>query len=192
MSQPQALPTLLRSERIVAVVGSRKYPQLGLVEGLVDELHRRDPSFVLISGGALGVDQAAENRALRWGHGVVSLRPRSVRDRIGQYFVVDLLQWLPGGTPQHHLDDFLHYQSFLAAAHDRNDLIAKYAHEGFAFWAGRSGGTRHAIGCFRSRERPLQVTDERGRAVAPTPRRPAQDQLDLADLGEMAGGQGLS
>jgi len=58
---------------MVAVVGSREYPSLGLVREFVRRLAARDPSAVVVSGNARGVDRAAEEEARAAGLEVVSL-----------------------------------------------------------------------------------------------------------------------
>lgn len=58
----------------VAVVGSRKYPDLGFVREFVRRLARRDPSATVVSGNAPGVDRAAEIEARAVGLDVVSLK----------------------------------------------------------------------------------------------------------------------
>ena len=59
--------------RVVAIVGSRSYPDLEAVRRFVRDL----PSgTVVMSGGANGVDHAAETEAARIGFKVVSVRPK--------------------------------------------------------------------------------------------------------------------
>lgn len=55
------------AELTVAIVGSRKYPNLALVRDFVRML---PPQVDIISGGARGVDQTAEAAAREYGHGV--------------------------------------------------------------------------------------------------------------------------
>lgn len=57
----------------VAVIGSRKYPDLGFVREFIRRLARRDPTATVVSGNALGVDRAAEIEARAVGLVVVSL-----------------------------------------------------------------------------------------------------------------------
>ena len=57
----------------VAIVGSREYPSLELVRSFVRRLAARDPSAVVVSGNARGVDRAAEEEARAAGLEVVSL-----------------------------------------------------------------------------------------------------------------------
>ena len=49
----------------VAVVGSREFAHLNQVQTILDRLHGSIGPFVLISGGAAGVDSAAEQWANR-------------------------------------------------------------------------------------------------------------------------------
>ena len=82
--QTSSLHTLCRdtrSERLVlrrqvvkiAVVGSREYQHLDHVRRFVrEEMHRGD---ILISGGALGVDQAAESEAIKRGIQLMIFHP---------------------------------------------------------------------------------------------------------------------
>lgn len=51
----------------VAVVGSRGYPNEGLVRAFVRTLAARDPKTVIISGGARGVDTWAADEARKAG-----------------------------------------------------------------------------------------------------------------------------
>lgn len=67
-----ALESPMLSKR-VAVVGSRKYPDLGFVREFVRRLARRDPGATIVSGNAPGVDRAAEVAARAAGLGVVSI-----------------------------------------------------------------------------------------------------------------------
>lgn len=69
-----------RSQRIVAVVGSRDYPEIDFVRYWVWTM--RPFIAVLISGGAGGVDLAAEDAGLDYGLDVVS-RPADW-DRYGR------------------------------------------------------------------------------------------------------------
>ena len=59
------------SER-VAVVGSRNYPDLDEVRAYVRDLPQ---GTVVVTGGARGVDAAAEEEARRRGHAVVVILP---------------------------------------------------------------------------------------------------------------------
>ena len=60
---------------IVAVVGSRDWPDLERVKCYVTKLAAKHPDTVLVSGGAPGVDQMAEKVALWSGLELISYRP---------------------------------------------------------------------------------------------------------------------
>lgn len=57
----------MQSAVCVAIVGSREYPDLELVRQFVRRLAAKYPEATLVSGGAQGVDQAAEAEAQRVG-----------------------------------------------------------------------------------------------------------------------------
>ena len=62
---------------VVAAVGSRDWPQRQLlrVHGYVASIAAKYPGAVIVSGGARGVDQAAEATAHACGLGLISYRP---------------------------------------------------------------------------------------------------------------------
>jgi predicted Rossmann fold nucleotide-binding protein DprA/Smf involved in DNA uptake len=66
----------------IAVVGSRlaPAPELRRVAAFVDKLAERytPERLVIVSGGAFGVDKAAETRALEIGARVLSFRPTKI------------------------------------------------------------------------------------------------------------------
>lgn len=56
----------------LAIVGSRNYQRLDLVQALVARLKK---TTTVVSGGAVGVDITAENAAIAHGLNVISFRP---------------------------------------------------------------------------------------------------------------------
>ena len=68
--------SILAEARVVAIVGSRNYPELERVERLVDQL---DKHAMVVSGGAQGVDRLAMAAALRRGLLGVVIRPEGDR-----------------------------------------------------------------------------------------------------------------
>ena len=60
---------------VVAVVGSRRWRDLVRVRAFVARLAEKYPEAVLVSGGALGADTAAEGAGIRAGLRVASFRP---------------------------------------------------------------------------------------------------------------------
>lgn len=69
---PVALP---EGTLAIAVVGSRRWRNLARVRAYVKKIAEKYPGAVVVSGGAVGADTAAERAALRHGLRVVSFRP---------------------------------------------------------------------------------------------------------------------
>lgn len=111
-----------------AVVGSRQYPNLGLVrDWVLTHLERGD---VLVSGGATGADKEGQAAAEWAGHPVVVHRP-------------DPALVKSHGWPY----------ALLA----RNTTIAEDCDEMVAFWDGKSRGTQDAIRKARRLGKPVTV-----------------------------------
>jgi hypothetical protein len=120
----------------VSIVGSRSFEAADDYVGYVLD---RQPSSVdtLVSGGARGVDQAAEKEARKRGMRVLSFRPRNTKAG----FVIDvyenerLIETRSVAEP-----------TFPHAAKRRNWFIADHARGNtHALWDGMSGGTAHSI-----------------------------------------------
>lgn len=109
----------------VAIVGSRKYPNLDAVRAYVRAL---PPGTVVVSGGARGVDEAAEEEARLCG--------------------------LP--VPEIHYPDYKTHGRYLAPKM-RNIAIARSCDRMAAFIHNMSGGTLHAIGCAVVFGKPVEV-----------------------------------
>lgn len=140
--------------KIIAIVGSRDYPLLHLVRGKVHDLHHQDPSFVLVSGGARGVDSEAEGEARLLGHRVLSYRPQGLK-RGG--YVVDLVTVEPWGETIVEKAVYDGFSTYREAAFERNEVIAHVGHEIVAFWTGRSMGTLDTIEHAKKLHKPLLV-----------------------------------
>lgn len=108
----------------VAIIGSRDFPDISLVSNLVRGLAR---GSTVISGGARGVDKAAENEARSAGFRVVVLKPN-----------------YSSGSPK-------------AAPLLRNQKIADSCDRMVAFWDGSSRGTLHCIRCAELQNKPVLV-----------------------------------
>jgi hypothetical protein len=122
----------------VAIVGSRQGADLSAVDEFVWALYQKHPDTVLVSGGAPGVDSAAEQLWLRLGGDVVSIRPRKVNDECYAIEVWELGSnpriYDPVGEPTFH--------DYRSVALYRNSLIAEKADRVVAFFRrGRSHGT---------------------------------------------------
>lgn len=128
-------------ESPVAIVGSRDFPDLEMVRAFVRSLPK---DACVVSGGARGVDQAAESEARNRRMTYVSYRPYEGRSswRIQKVNCYDgegeWYSWEPG-----------EFGSFAKAAHTRNSLIVDtcVAESGsvVAFWDGKSKGTKSTI-----------------------------------------------
>lgn len=108
----------------VAVVGSRGYADLDEVRAYVRSLPE---GTIIISGGAKGVDAAAEEAGGRRGHVVESYRP-----------------------------DYVTHGGKLAPIM-RNKTIAERCDRMVAFYDGNSRGTAHAIECATKLGKPVEV-----------------------------------
>lgn len=144
----------------VAIVGSRDYPLMHLISGKVRDLHRESPAFVLVSGGARGVDRVAEAEAERLGHDILSYRPRGR----GKSFVIDLHSSV-GGEETVEKNVSQTYASYGQAAFGRNELIVFVSHKVVAFWDETSSGTAHSIKLARDAHKPLLVYGRDGRLL---------------------------
>lgn len=109
----------------VAIVGSRKFHDL---ERVVDYVRQLPEGTVVVSGGAPGVDSAAETAAIACG--------------------------LP--KPLIHKPEWQKYHP-LKAPLERNKLIARDCDRMVAFWDGKSTGTQHVMGCAKRLGKPVEV-----------------------------------
>ena len=105
---------------IVGVVGSRDGANLEDVSAFMSALRRRDPSIVVVSGGARGVDRTAENMWIEMGGRVVSFRPVKVTEN---HWVIERLDLGPGIKGTRTVEE-PSYADFTSAAVARNLLIA--------------------------------------------------------------------
>lgn len=124
-----------RAER-VAIVGSREYPALGRVEAAVRDL---PDGTIVVSGGARGVDDAAE---------------RCARAR-GLTVVLHRAEWQRDGR----LDR--------GAGYARNHRIVADADRVLAFWDGRSRGTTHTVSLAVAAGKPVTVIGPDGMQIDP-------------------------
>lgn len=120
----------------VAIVGSRNYPDLEEVRAYVGTLPL---GTVVVSGGARGVDLAAENAAGSYGLRVVSYRPKKIED----VWRIVRMEAEGFGLEQTELPEV--FRTFAPAAYFRNGLIVDDCDRLEAFWTGGSPGTRNAI-----------------------------------------------
>lgn len=102
--------------RKLAIVGSRDYPDLAAVRAYVLALPW---DTIVVSGGAYGVDKAAEDAARERRMSRIVLEPACPTNSSNAVYTAALLA--------------------------RNTLIAKTCDEMVAYWFNRSSGTRDAI-----------------------------------------------
>jgi hypothetical protein len=117
----------------IAIIGSRKYPRLDLVIGFVNTL---PPDTIVVSGGAVGVDQTAA--AAAEAHGL------DVDERLPN---------IPKGSPRHVAVKLL-----MA----RNTQIIERCDEVVAFWDEASNGTRDSLRKAMAAGKPITVFGKTG------------------------------
>lgn len=125
---------------VIAIIGSRAFGDAGyFIENALLDLGSGD---VLISGGARGVDEQAEEAAAKRGLTVISLRPRKASSR---FYIEKLIDGRSAGLVG---DPAVGFDTFRDAAFDRNWMIAREAKDGVtACWDGKSVGTAFGIAC---------------------------------------------
>jgi hypothetical protein len=100
-------------ESPVAIVGSRDFPDLDMVRAFVRSLPK---DACVVSGGARGVDQAAESEAKKCNLAVASYKP----EKDGNEYRIRLYEWNPRGTMEATVG---FAATFARAAHMRNQMI---------------------------------------------------------------------
>lgn len=142
----------------VAIVGSRTWPTLGRVREYLLTLGETD---TVVSGGARGVDLAAETFAMAKGHEVISFRP--IKNDDGTYRVE---RWYYRAYDPSRAHDFAlertiahpgPFRTFREAALYRNARIANEADRIVAFQHEGSRGTQSTINHARTLAKPLEV-----------------------------------
>lgn len=143
----------------VAIVGSRDYTRLDIVERIVFGIAAKYPDAWIVSGGARGVDQAAERAAQEGGLRVKSYRPFE-SPRSGEY---GISIWLShdDGDPFGSVHE--RFDSYGKAAFFRNELIVNDADVVVAFWDGKSRGTKHDIELARAAGKRLFIYNSEGK-----------------------------
>lgn len=140
----------------VGVVGSRECPRLEAVHTLVDKIAVKYPRALIVSGGAKGVDQAAELAAKRNNLSVLSIRPTNEWSHPNNaqaswsYKAVCYSPEYPdqeveifGLRDGERISNF--YAEFKGAAFARNKVIVDYSQVVCAFPMNRPGGTTNTI-----------------------------------------------
>lgn len=144
----------------VGIVGSRDFRDLALVREYVRSL----PSYaILLSGGARGVDTAAETAARERGFVTVIYRPVEVDGG----FIVQKTVARPDRAWTENLTELrgkrfkelavMTFPTFAQAAFYRNGLIVRGADRLIAFWDGLSRGTHDSILKAEEAGKPVEV-----------------------------------
>lgn len=123
----------------IAIVGSREFKDLQKVKDFINQLPQ---SSIIISGGAAGVDITAE----------VAAKARGLRTII----------FIPKWNDLTHPDALIKINKFgqkydAKAGLRRNENIILAADEVFAFWDGKSSGTRDSINHARRLNKKLII-----------------------------------
>lgn len=134
----------------IAVFGSREGFDSETIRAYLAP--RFDPTTILVSGGARGVDSFAEQAWQSLGGNVISLRPTVLS---GGCWAVERWEsnegrvFIPVGEPE--------WADFKSAAFYRNMLIAEEADAGVAFHANNSRGTWSTRDAFEAEGKPCSV-----------------------------------
>lgn len=152
---------------IVAVVGSRDWPDLERVKCYVTRIAAKHPTAVLVSGGARGVDQMAEKVALWSGLELISYRPYEFENMEGeQEFSVETVT--QGARAQEIVVERLRrispptFKSYGQCAYFRNTWIAQDCEVLVAFCYRNSRGTQRSIRLAREFGRQVFVYENFG------------------------------
>lgn len=120
----------------VAIVGSREFPNLIQVHEFVAKLAAKHPDAIVVSGGARGVDRAAEDAAHRLGLPVISFRPFEFeKDK----FCVRRIETNAAAEVKSKTTLPHTYRSYGQAAFARNEDIVREAEIVCAFTIGSRG-----------------------------------------------------
>lgn len=144
----------------IAVVGSREHPKPSVARDFVDTLYARyGRDFILISGGATGIDRASENRAMQLGLHTISFRPFKISPE--EYGVVEWQLNPPDGNSYTDLLAGPHptFANFISAVTYRDMLIAEAADQMMAFRYKHSGGTTMTCEFFEREGKTPYIND---------------------------------
>jgi hypothetical protein len=146
---------------VVAFVGSRDYPELSDVTVFLAKMHRKYPDAVIVSGGARGVDTAAERVADKLGYDWISYRPYEYTNMAGDpEFSIETVT--KGEIAQEIVVaksrriNPPHFKSYGQAAFFRNKWIVDDADRVVAFTTG-SRGTADTLRQARAKGIPTHI-----------------------------------
>lgn len=147
------------AEHVVAIVGSRQDMRQSLVQDFVIRLYEKYPTAVVVSGGARGVDEWAEEAARSRGMDLISYRPYeyfNIYDK--KEFSIETVT--EGERAQaivvakHRRINPPYFSSYGKACFFRNRWIVDDATEIVAFWNTVSPGTAHTLALAKQAGKP--------------------------------------
>lgn len=141
---------------IVAIIGSRDWPDLQRVRTFVTNIAAKYPEAIVISGGCYGVDRTAEEAANKAALGVISCR---VTNNKCELVFNERAHFILGEIGLNYIDALLEgdFTTAKAALLHRNTVIVQCADQVVAFWKPQSRGTWHAINHAHQLKRPVHI-----------------------------------
>lgn len=146
---------------VVAIIGSRDWPDLQRVRTFVTHLAAKYPDAIVISGGAYGTDRAAEEAADEAALGVISLRPveHTETKYTCELVANERARYILGQVALDYITVLLEgeWTTYAKACFFRNTIIVQCADQVVAFWKPQSRGTLHAINHAHQLKRPVHI-----------------------------------
>jgi predicted Rossmann fold nucleotide-binding protein DprA/Smf involved in DNA uptake len=144
------------TQHVVAIIGSRDWKHLDQVRAFVSKLAAKYPDAIVISGGAAGVDRAAEEQADASGLGVLSCQVIAEQCELVHN---ERAHYLLGQVALDYITLLLQedHANAKAALLHRNTVIVQSATHVVAFWNRWSTGTLHAINHAHKLKRPVTI-----------------------------------
>lgn len=124
----------------IAIVGSRKFKDRDFVENRIPEILRTS-KYILISGGAKGIDSWAKEMA----------------DFLGCKSIIFKANWKDLSHPDAVIKNGKYGQYDAMAGFRRNQVIVDEADKIVAFWDGKSSGTKDTIDRAIRAGKPLDI-----------------------------------
>ena len=145
----------------ISITGSRKYEHLEDVGRLVAVIAADEPTAVIVSGRAQGVDTYAEDAALALSLGVLSYRPYRISDE--EYGIEE---WTLGTKVVPSIRKMVEeptFANYVDALFYRSQLIVDRSDRCVFFWNEWSKGTRFTLGYANDQGKQVTVYTEKGR-----------------------------
>lgn len=137
-------------------MGSRDYADLGKVRHHVSLLAKKYPDAIVVSGGARGVDRAAEVAAQILGLGFISYRPYKYTNMAGlDEWSIETVTWPDEHESNERRINPPFFGSFVRAAFGRNTWIVEDGDVLVAFHRDESRGTADSVRKARALGHPV-------------------------------------